>query len=125
MDSRYDGEMVKLQNWLCYGKSTYEVHGSSPGLDFQDSFFVISRDSFQAFTNSAGFKRLSELVTLVPNVNLHTVTKSEENDDPEKLEVIKMSKFYEMVHDKKSIGMPVRSVTAEDRRAKNEAQLVE
>ena len=61
----------------------------------------------------------------MPNVNLHTVTKSEENDDPEKLEVIKMSKFYEMVHDKKSIGMPVRSVTAEDRRAKNEAQLVE
>jgi len=125
MDSRYDGEMVKLQNWLCYGKSTYEVHGSSPGLDFQDSFFVISKDSFQAFTNSAGFKRLSELVTLVPNVNLHTVTKSEENDDPEKLEVIKMTKFYEMVHDKKSIGMPVRQVTAEDRRAKNEGQLVE
>lgn len=68
---------------------------------------------------------MSELVTLVPNVNLHTVTKSEETDDPEKLEVIKMTKFYEMVHDKKNIGMPVRSVTSEDRRAKTEAQLVE
>jgi hypothetical protein len=125
VDSRYDTEMNKLQNWLLFGASTYSVHGSSPSLEFQDSFFVISKDSLQAFTNSKGFKKLGELTTLVPNVNLHTITRSEEEDDPEKLEVIKMTKFYEMVHDKKSIGMPVREITADDKKFNKEAQIVE
>ena len=125
IDSRFDTEMTKLQNWLLFGASTYTVHGSSPSCDFQDSFFVISKDSLQAFTNSKGFKTLGELTTLVPNVNLHTVTRSEEEDDPDKLEVIKMTKFYEMVHDKKSIGMPVREITAEDKRFNKESQIVE
>ena len=125
MDSKYDLEMNRLQNWLLFGQSSYDVHGSAPSSVFNDSFFVISKDSFQAFTNNAGFKKLSELCTLVPNVNLHTLTQAEEDEDPEKLEVIKMTKFYEMVHDKSSIGMPVRPVTKEDRRAKKEGDVVE
>jgi hypothetical protein len=58
-------------------------------------------------------------------VNLHTLTRSEEEDDPEKLEVIKMTKFYEMVHDKIHIAMPIRAIDKTDRRAKNEKELVE
>jgi hypothetical protein len=68
---------------------------------------------------------LGELTTLVPNVNLHTITRAEEEDDPEKLEVIKMTKFYEMVHDKKSIGMPVREITTDDKKFSKESQIVE
>jgi len=117
--------MNRLQNWLLFGQSSYDVHGSAPSSVFNDSFFVISKDSFQAFTSTDGFKKLSELCTLVPNVNLHTLTRSEEEDDPEKLEVIKMTKFYEMVHDKAHIAMPVRSIDKSDRRAKNEKDLVE
>jgi hypothetical protein len=37
------------------------------------------------------------------------LTKADEKDQ-EKQEVIKMSKFYEIVHDKKSIGLPVRRI---------------
>lgn len=117
--------MNRLQNWLLFGQSSYDVHGSAPSSVFNDSFFVISKDSFQAFTSTDGFKKLSELCTLVPNVNLHTLTRSEEEDDPEKLEVIKMTKFYEMVHDKAHIAMPVRAIDKSDRRAKNEKDLVE
>lgn len=42
----------------------------------------------------------------------------------EKQEVLKMSKFYEMIHDKKAIGMPVRELTAKDL-SNNETELIE
>lgn len=44
---------------------------------------------------------------------MYTITKSDENDS-EKAEVIKVAKFYEMVHDKKTIGMPIRRLTNND-----------
>lgn len=90
---------------------------------YSDSFLVVSRDSFQAYTNSAGFKELQNLTTLIPNCNIYTITKTDENDS-EKQEVIKVAKFYEMVHDKKSIGMPVRKLAINDYLA-GEAQVVE
>lgn len=123
MDTFHDEEMKKLQNWLLYGMSSSDINGSTLSDSYSDSFFVISKDSFQAFTNSAGFKEISNLVTLLTNCNIYTITKSDENDS-EKQEVIKVAKFYEMVHDKKAIGMPVRKLTNNDYVA-SEQQLIE
>ena len=49
------------------------------------------------------------MTTLLTNCNVYTITKADEND-AERAEVVKISKFYEMVHDKKIIGMPVRKI---------------
>ena len=51
--------------------------------------------------------------TLISNCNIYTITKSDENDS-ERQEVIKVAKFYEMVHDKRIIGMPVRKLGKTD-----------
>ena len=61
----------------------------------------------------------------MPNVNLYTTSKDEELEDPDRIEVLKMTRFYEMVHDKKKVGMPVRPIGKEDRRAKTEAEIIE
>ncbi len=85
---------------------------------------VVSKDSFQAYTNSSGFKQhLATLTTLLTNCNVYTITRSDEND-AERAEVVKISRFYEMVHDKKAIGMPVRRLTNKDY-VLNEAQMLE
>jgi hypothetical protein len=44
--------------------------------------------------------------------------------DPDRQEVIKISRFYEMVHDKRTIGMPVRRLSNKDYVA-TEALMVE
>jgi hypothetical protein len=54
---------------------------------------------------------------------VYTITRAEENDS-ERQEVVKISRFYEMVHDKRVIGMPVRRLTNKDY-VPNEAQMVE
>lgn len=54
---------------------------------------------------------------------MYTITKSDESDS-ERQEVIKVAKFYEMVHDKARIGMPVKRLTKSDF-ITNEMQLVE
>lgn len=123
MDTFHDEEMKKLQNWLLFGMSSSDINGSTMNDCYAESFFVISKDSFQAFTNSSGFKELSNLVTLLTNCNIYTITKADENEQ-ERQEVIKVAKFYEMVHDKKSLGMPVRKLTNNDYVA-NEQQLIE
>jgi hypothetical protein len=105
--------MKKLQNWLLYGLSASDINGSALSDAFNDSFVVISKDSFQAYTNSSGYKELANLTTLLTNCNMYTITRSDENDS-ERQEVIKVAKFYEMVHDKKAIGMPVRRLTNSD-----------
>ena len=116
--------MKKLQNWLLYGLSASDINGSPLNDAFNDSFVVISRDSFQAYTNSAGFKQLlANLTTLLTNCNLYTITRADEQDS-DRQEVIKVSRFYEMVHDKKSIGMPVRRLGIKDY-VTTEAQMVE
>jgi hypothetical protein len=116
--------MKKLQNWLLYGLSASDINGSPLSDAFSDSFVVISKDGFQAYTNSAGFKQhLANLTTLLTNCNVYTITRAEENDS-ERQEVVKISRFYEMVHDKKVIGMPVRRLTNKDY-VPNEAQMVE
>ena len=103
--------MKKLQNWLLYGLSSSDINGSPLSDAFNDTFVVVSRDSFQAYTNSSGFKQhLSSLTTLLTNCNLYTITGADENDS-ERQEVIKVSRFYEMVHDKRTVGMPVRRLT--------------
>jgi hypothetical protein len=76
-------EMRKLCNWLLYGLSTTDIYGSSRDLSYDDSFFVISKDGLQCYTNSAGFKEFSKINTLAQNLNMYTITKSDEND-PEK-----------------------------------------
>ena len=116
--------MTKLLNWLMFGLSSSDIHGSTPHYDFDDSFFVISRNSFQAYTNQAGFMELSRLTTLVSNCNIFVLTKAEENDY-ERAEVLKVSKFYEMVHDKKVVGVPVRAISEQDYKYTKEFQIVE
>ena len=124
MDSSFDPEMQKLTNWLLFGMSTTDICGALPGFCYEDSFFVISKDGFQGFTNSAGFKEFSKLNTLIQNLNVYTITKSDENDS-EKQEVIKVARFYEMVHDKKIIGMPVRKIVPGEDVITSEMNLVE
>lgn len=80
MDTAHDEEMHKLQNWLLYGLSSSDIFGSALTDSFSDSFFVVSKDSFQGYTNSSGFKELSKLTTLISNCNLYTITKSDEDD---------------------------------------------
>jgi len=58
-DSRRDSEMTKLLNWLVFGYSSSDVHGASPNSDFDDSFFVIGKDSLHVYTNGTGFKYIS------------------------------------------------------------------
>lgn len=116
--------MKKLANWLLFGLSTNDICGAVHDGCYADSFFVISRDGLQVYTNSAGFKKFSHVCTLVQNLNMYTLTKSDE-DDQEKQEVIKIAKFYEMHHDKKAVGMPVRKLDAIKDDEKNPMQLVE
>jgi hypothetical protein len=52
------------------------------------------------------------------------LTKSDEAD-MERSEVLKMSRFYEMVHDKKSIGMPVRRINPKSDFVNNEKEIIE
>lgn len=113
MDTFHDEEMNKLQNWLLYGFSSSDIMGSALTDSFSDSFFVISKDGFQGYTNSAGFKELSNLTTLLSNCNLYTILRSDENDS-DRAEVLKVAKFYEMLHDKKTVGIPVRKLTVSD-----------
>ena len=56
---------------------------------------------------------MSTLTTLLTNCNLYTITKADESD-AERSEVVKVSKFYEMIHDKRIIGMPVRKIGHSD-----------
>lgn len=124
MDARNDSEMTKLLNWLIFGASCSDIHGSSRSNDFDDSFFVVGKDSLQIYTNTAGFKHLKSLVSLIQNCNMYMLTKAD-RENQELQEVIKVSKFYEYVHDKSVVGMPVRQVTVMDVKANNEAQIVE
>jgi hypothetical protein len=124
IDSQYDKEMRILKNWLLHGLSASDIEGSGPSNIFDETMLVISKDSFSAFTNGAGFKQLSSLTTLVPNSNIYCITKKDE-DDPEKSEIIKVSQFYEMVHDKPVVGMPVREIKADEYKIDSDIQLVE
>ena len=49
----------------------------------------------------------------------------EEERDPEKAECTKVAKFYEMVHDKKVVGVPVRAISEQDYKYTKEFQIVE
>ena len=124
MDAQYDPEMKKLCNWLLFGLSATDIHGGLQDFMYEDSYFVISKDGFQAYTNSAGFKSLSNLTTLITNLNLYVITKSDEEDN-EKQEVIKVARFFEFVHDKKIVGLPARKVHATNDFVNNETQMVE
>ena len=116
--------MTKLLNWLIFGFSCSDIHGSLPNSDFDDSFFVVGKDSLQIYTNTAGFKHLKTLTTLIQNCNLYMLTRADQANQ-ELQEVLKVSKFYEFVNDKGVIGMPVHPVTKLDVRADSEAQIVE
>ena len=50
---------------------------------------------------------------MLTNCNIYTITRADENDS-ESQEVIKITRFYEMLQDKKVIGMPVRALTVQD-----------
>lgn len=80
---------------------------------FNEAFFVISKDAFQAYSTSKGYKDIAKLCALVPNSNIFCITKSEE-DNQDLSEVIKISRFFEFVQDKQKVGMPSRKVTVND-----------
>ena len=116
--------MTKLLNWLMFGRSSQDIHGTLPNYDFEDSFFIITRNSFQGYTTQKAFQHLSNLTSLISNCNIYALS-SEEERDPEQAEVIKVAKFYEMVHDKTVIGMPVRAITEKDYKYSKEFEIVE
>jgi len=125
MDGTFDAEMKKLANWLLSGLSTSDISGAAHTMAYSDAFFVISKDGMQAYLNPAGFKEFSKLCTLVQNLNVFALTQDEE-EDQDRQEVLKVAKFYEMVHDKKVIGMPVRKLHAvNDWHSQSEKHLVE
>ena len=62
---------------------------------------------------------MSNLISLVPNCNVFALTPEEEKDE-EKIEVLKVTKFYEMTHDKPSIGVPCRELQADETRYQDE-----
>lgn len=107
MDSRNDSEMRKILNWLIFGYSCVDIFGETHTYLFDDSFFVIGKDSLQIYTNNAGYQHLSTLITLVSNCSIYVLT-SEDEKNLERQEVIKIAKFYELVHDKPIIGMAVQ-----------------
>ncbi len=63
------------------------------------------------------------MTTLLTNCNIYAITRAED-EVAERQEVIKVAQFYEMVFDKKVIGMPVRRLTNKDY-VPSEAQMVE
>lgn len=107
MDSRNDNEMRKLLNWLVWGYSCSDIYGESDSYFFDDSFFVVGKDSLQIFTNVAGYDYLKILITLVTNCTIYVMT-AEDEKNQERQEVLKVSKFYEFVHDKPVMGMTVQ-----------------
>jgi len=47
--------MTKLLNWLIFGYSCADIHGEPANFDFDDSFFVVAKDSLQIYTNNVGY----------------------------------------------------------------------
>ena len=45
MDSKRDSEMRKLTNWLLFGLSSADIHGTTPEFYYDDSFLVVSKNS--------------------------------------------------------------------------------
>ena len=124
MDASYDMEMRKLCNWLLFGLSTTDICGPQHEDFYSDCFFVISKDGFQAYLTSAAFKEFNKNAILLQNCNIYCLTKKDEADN-EKQEVIKVSRFYEMVFDKKRIGMPIRNLRQYKDFVNSELELVE
>lgn len=113
IDTFHDPEMKKLQNWLLNGLSGSDVLGVAPNDVFDDCFFVIAVDSLYIYSSSRAFYRLSYLSTLVTNCSLFCISKSEE-ENQELAEVLKISRFWEFVHDKRNLGVPSRALARED-----------
>lgn len=65
------------------------------------------------FTTQTGYENLHSLISLISNCNVFMATKEQEMDT-DIFETIKVSKFYEMVFDKPSIGMAVDSAGKPD-----------
>ena len=59
--------------------------------------------------NQEAYKEFHKISTLIPNLNIFVLT-PEEEEDQEREEVLKVSKFYEMVHDKGVVGLPTRTL---------------
>lgn len=96
--------MRKLLNWLVWGYSCSDIFGDTHSNAFDDSIFVIGKDSLQIYTNENGYKHLHLLVSLISNLSIYVLSKEDELNH-ERQEVIKVSKFYEFVHDKSVIGL--------------------
>lgn len=88
--------MSKFRNWLLFGLSGTDIKEGMMNDHFNEAFFVISKDAFQAYSTSKGYKDIAKLCALVPNSNIFCITKSEE-DNQDLSEVIKISRFFEFV----------------------------
>ena len=124
MDCKRDIEMTKLTNWLLFGLSSSIIHGSTPEFYYDDTMLIVSKNALQVYTSHTGYRELSTLVSLVPNCNVFALSEEEERDE-ERAEVLKVTKFYEMVHDKQAVGVPVREIAEGETRYPNEKQLIE
>jgi len=45
MDGKRDSEMTKLTNWLLFGLSSSDIHGSTPEFYFDDTVLVVAKNS--------------------------------------------------------------------------------
>jgi hypothetical protein len=96
IDTYHDKEMKKFENWLLNGYSGFDVDNSPLDDKFSDTFCVISKDSFQAYTTPKGYLELSRLSALLTNRNIYCLTSAEEAEQ-ELNEVKKIAKFYEFI----------------------------
>ena len=115
--------MKKFENWLLHGCSGFDINNTPIDDKFSDTFIIISRDSFQAFTTPKGYNELARLSALVPNRNIYCLTPAEEAEQ-ELNEVKKIAKFYELVSDKPTIAVPAREVRSGENFA-NELVMIE
>jgi hypothetical protein len=69
--------MTKLLNWLVFGYSCADIQGEPANFDFDDSFFVVAKDSLQIYTSEVGYQHLYKLITLVPNCSIYVLTEEE------------------------------------------------
>ena len=48
MDAKRDSEMTKLTNWLLFGLSSSDIHGSTPDFHFDDTILHLEKPKWHS-----------------------------------------------------------------------------
>ena len=97
--------MKRFGNWLLQGtvEGNPQIQSAYP-LD--DAILCITPDSLYAFTTKLCHHYISALICRCQNVNIYNLSKDEQNDS-DKFDIAKVSQFYFMVSDKKTVGITI------------------